>query len=162
MAWIRQAGFISDVIGCALALADIYIAQGRLRETLRIYEQALQLAAEFGTPTMRGTADMLVGMSELYREQNDLHAAIQYLQRSKEQGEHTGLPQNPYRWSAALARIREIEGDLNGALDLLNEAERLYVVTSPLMCGQLGRRRHGCGSFRAGWEKPSAGRANIA
>ena len=70
---------------------------------------------------------MLVGMSELYREQNDLHAATQCLLRSKEQGEHTGLPQNRYRWRVAMARIREAEGDLNGALDLLHEAERLYM-----------------------------------
>ncbi len=127
MALLRQAGNISDVIGCSIALADITIAQGRLREAICIYKQGLQLAAEHGMPAMRGTADMLVGMSELCREQNDLHAAIQYLQRSKDQGEHTGLPQNPYRWRAALARIREAEGDLNGALDLLDEAERLYV-----------------------------------
>ena len=127
MPWLRQAGNISDVIGCTLALADIYIAQGRLREALRSYEQALQLAADHGTPAMRGTADMLVGIGELYRERNDLQAAIQYLQRSKDQGEHTGLPQNPYRWRVALARIRQAEGDLNGALDLLNQAERLYV-----------------------------------
>jgi LuxR family maltose regulon positive regulatory protein len=127
MAWLRQAGNISDVIGCTIALADITIAQGHLHEAIRTYERALQLAAEHGTPTMRGTADMLVGMSELYREQNDLHAASQYLHRSKEQGEHTGLPQNLYRWRAALARIRLAEGDLDGALDLLIEAERLYV-----------------------------------
>ena len=124
---LQAAGNISDVIGCTIALTDIYIAQGCLHECMRTYEQALQLAAEHGTPTMRGTADMLVGMSELYREHNDLHAAIQCLQRSKEQGGHTGLPQNRYRWHAALARIREAEGDLNGALDLLDEAERLYV-----------------------------------
>jgi LuxR family maltose regulon positive regulatory protein len=37
------------------------------------------------------------------------------------------LPQNRYRWRVAMARIREAEGDLGGALDLLNEAERLYV-----------------------------------
>ncbi len=127
MAWIQRADFISDVIGCALALADITIAQGHLREAARVYARALQLAAEHGTPTMRGTADMLVGMSELYREQNDLHAAFQFLQRSKEQGEHTGLPQNRYRWRAAMARIWEAQGDLDGALDLLDEAERLYV-----------------------------------
>jgi LuxR family transcriptional regulator, maltose regulon positive regulatory protein len=127
MAWLRRAGNISDDIGCAIALADISIAQGRLRKTSRIFEQALQLAAEHGTPTMRGTADMLVGMSELSREQNDLHAALQYLQRSKEQGEHTGLPQNRYRWRAALAHVREAQGDLDGALDLLDEAEHLYV-----------------------------------
>ena len=70
---------------------------------------------------------MYVGMSELYREHNDLHAAMQHLLRSKEQGEHTGLPQNRYRWRVAMARIREAQGDLDGALDLLDEAERLYV-----------------------------------
>ena len=76
---------------------------------------------------LRGTADMYVGMSELHRERNDLHAATQHLLRSQELGEHTGLPQNPYRWRVAMARIREARGDLDGALDLLEEAERLYV-----------------------------------
>ena len=70
---------------------------------------------------------MYVGMSELYREHNDLHLATQHLLRSKELGEHTGLPQNPYRWHVAMARILEAQGDLEGALDLLHEAERLYV-----------------------------------
>ena len=127
MASLQQANFISDVIGCALALADITMAQGRLREAIRIYERALQLAAEHGKPTLRGTADMLVGMGDLCREQNDLQAAVQYLRRSKEQGEHTGLPQNPYRWRVAMARILAQQGDLDGALDLLEEAECLYV-----------------------------------
>ena len=79
------------------------------------------------TPVLRGTADMYVGMSELHRERNDLTAATQHLLSSKELGEHTGLPQNRYRWRVAMARIREAEGDLDGALDLLQEAERLYV-----------------------------------
>src|SRR5712691_9566844 len=70
---------------------------------------------------------MYVGMSELHRERDDLPAATQQLLRSQELGEHTGLPQNRYRWRVAMARIREAEGDLGGALDLLNEAERLYV-----------------------------------
>jgi LuxR family maltose regulon positive regulatory protein len=66
-------------------------------------------------------------MSELHRERDDLPAATRQLLRSQELGEHTGLPQNRYRWRVAMARIREAEGDLGGALDLLNEAERLYV-----------------------------------
>src|SRR5712691_9202389 len=69
---------------------------------------------------------MYVGMSELHRERDDLPAATQQLLRSQELGEHTGLPQNRYRWRVAMARIREAEGDLGGALDLLNDAERLY------------------------------------
>jgi LuxR family transcriptional regulator, maltose regulon positive regulatory protein len=126
MAWLQRAGNISDVLGCTLALADIRTAQGNLHEAMQTYEQGLQLAADQGTPEMRGTADMHVGMSELYREQNDLQAAMQHLVKSQEQGEHTGLPQNRYRWRAAMARIQEAEGNLNEALELLDEAERLY------------------------------------
>src|SRR5581483_2661086 len=78
-------------------------------------------------PVLRGTADMYVGLSEIARERGDLQAATQHLLRSQELGEHTGLPQNRYRSRVAMARVRESEGDLVGALDLLNEAERLYV-----------------------------------
>ena len=97
MAWrsVQKAGHISDAIGCAIALADIRIAQGRLREAMRTYERGLQLATEQGAPVLRGTADMYVGMSELHREHNDLHAATQHLLRSKELGEHTGFTAKP-------------------------------------------------------------------
>lgn len=131
MASVQLAGHISDAIGGAIALADICIVQGRLRQALRIYEQALQLATsqhpESTGLVLRGTADMYVGMSELHRERNDLKAAAQCLLRSQELGEHTGFPQNPYRWRVAMARLKEAEGDLDGALELLHEAERLYV-----------------------------------
>src|SRR6266480_649690 len=127
MASMQKAGNISDAINGAIALAAIRMAQGRLREAMRTYERGLQLATEQGEPVLRGTADMYVGMSELHREQNDLHAATQHLLRSKELGEHTGFPQNRYRWRVAMARIREAQGDLDGALDLLDEAERLYM-----------------------------------
>jgi LuxR family maltose regulon positive regulatory protein len=70
---------------------------------------------------------MYVGMSEIYRERDDLTAATRYLLRSQELGEHVGLPQNPHRWRIAMARVREAEGDLDGALDLLDEAERRYI-----------------------------------
>ena len=127
MAGLRRAGHIADTFGCAIALADIRRTQGRLGEAMRTYEQALQRASEQGGPVLRGTADMYVGMSEVHRERDDLPAATQQLLRSQDLGEHLGLPQNRYRWRVAMARIREAEGDLGGALDLLNEAERLYV-----------------------------------
>jgi len=127
MARLLRAGFVSDIFGCALVLADIRMTQGRLHEAMGTYEQALQLATQHGAPGLRGTADMHVGMSGLHRERNDIDAAIHHLQVSKGLGEHNGLPQNPYRWCVAMARIREVQGDLDGALDLLQEAGRLYV-----------------------------------
>ena len=69
---------------------------------------------------------MYVGMSQIACERNDLPAATQHLLRAQELGEHTWLPQNPYRWRVAMARVREAEGDLDGALDLLEEALGVY------------------------------------
>jgi LuxR family maltose regulon positive regulatory protein len=124
---LRRAGFVADILGCSIALADIRSTQGRLGEALRTFEQALQLAGEQGGPVLRGTADMYVGMSEIACERDDLHAARQLLLRSQELGEHTGLPQNRYRWRVAMARVAQAEGNLADALGLLDEAEQLYV-----------------------------------
>ncbi|WP_373232776.1 LuxR C-terminal-related transcriptional regulator [Cohnella sp.] len=126
IASVQQAGAISDAINGSIALAEIRIAQGRLREAMHIYKRGLQLAADHGEPDLRGTADIYVGMSELCREHDDLKAAASNLLRSKEQGEHTGFPSYRYRWRVAKARIREAEGDWNDAFDLLCEAESLY------------------------------------
>jgi LuxR family transcriptional regulator, maltose regulon positive regulatory protein len=127
MAFLERAGFISDLFGCALVLADIRITQGRLHDAMRTYERALQTADRYSTTLLRGAADMYVGMGEVCREWNDLDGAVRHLQASEALGEHMGLRQNPWRWRVAMAHMREIEGGLDGALDLLNEAERLYV-----------------------------------
>ncbi len=127
MAGLRRAGHVADTFGCAIAMSDIRRTQGRLGDAMHTYERALYLGSEQGGSAVRGTADMYVGMSELHRERNDLPAATQELLRSQELGEQIGLPQNPYRWRVAMARIREAEGDLGGALELLNEAELVYV-----------------------------------
>ncbi|HMR99090.1 MAG TPA: LuxR C-terminal-related transcriptional regulator [Anaerolineales bacterium] len=127
MSHLRKVEFISDVIGGSVTLADIRIIQGRLREAMSIFERGLQLATKKGVPALRGAADMHVGMSDIFREQNDLNIAEQNLLKSNELGELNGLPKNPYRWRVAMARIRESQGDLDEALELLNEAEPLYV-----------------------------------
>jgi len=92
MAGLRRAGHIADTFGCAIALADIRITQGRLGEAIRTYEQALQLVPEQRGPVLRGTADMHAGMSEVHYERDNLHAATRHLLTSQELGEHTGLP----------------------------------------------------------------------
>ena len=95
MARVQRAGYLSDALGCSIALADIRISQGRLREAMSTYERGLQLATEQGVPVLRGAADMHVGMSELYRERDDLDAATQHLLRSKELGEFTRVTTKP-------------------------------------------------------------------
>ncbi len=123
---LRKAGYDADALGTSIALADIRIAQGRLREAMNTYERGLQLATEGRALPLRGAADMHVGMSDIFVEQGDLDAARLHLQSSTDLGDHLGLAQNPYRWHAAVARVREGEGDLDAALELLDAADRLY------------------------------------
>jgi LuxR family maltose regulon positive regulatory protein len=127
MAHLQKVGFISDVVGGSVTLADIRITQGRLHEAMSIYERGLQLATKQGAPALRGAADMHVGMSALYFERNELNTAEQHLLKSKELGELNELLKNPYRWRVTKAQIREAQGDLEGALELLDEAESLYM-----------------------------------
>ena len=127
MASLETAGHHSHVLGCALAVAEIRVAQGRLRDAMNTHQRALQHATAPDGSVPRGAADMHVGMSQLLRERNDLGAALQHLLTSQELGEHAGLPQHRYRSRVAMAAIRETEGDLGGAVDLLDEAERVHV-----------------------------------
>jgi LuxR family maltose regulon positive regulatory protein len=126
MAGMQMAGNIPDAIGLTICLVDIRVAQGRLHEAISIYEQSLQLASEQGVPVVRGTTDLYLGLSMLLHELDDLEAATQHLLKSKELGKQAAFPFWQYRWCLALARIKETQGDLGGALDLLHEAERLY------------------------------------
>jgi len=127
IAGLGRVGFVSDVLGCSITLADIRQAQGRLDEAMSTFQRGLGLAAvPPGLPPLRGTADMHVGLANVLLERNDLPAAAEHLTRSQQLGEHNGLPQNPYRWRVTMARLRSAEGDLDAALELLNEADRVY------------------------------------
>lgn len=123
---LEKVGNLADIIGCSIARADIRIAQGRLGDAIAIYERGLELASGRGGPMLRGAADMFIGMSEMHRERGDLVRATAYLAQGRDLGDGAGLPQNPYRWRVATAGIREAQGDLDGALELLNEAERVF------------------------------------
>jgi LuxR family maltose regulon positive regulatory protein len=127
VASLRTTGDITlEMIG-AFVLANIRTAQGRLRDAARLYERALDQAARQGGPVPPTAADLYVGLSELCHEHNDLDGAAHYLRSSQELGEYGGLPENRYRWYLAMARIEEARGDLDRALDLLDEAQRRYV-----------------------------------
>ena len=123
---LTRAGHIADVLGCTIALTDIELTQGRLDQAQQSCEHALDLAAH-QSPQPRGVADMYVVLSRVALERGDLAGAADYLRRADELGDAGGLPQNPYRWRVAMALLREAEGEVAAAVDLLEEAERVYV-----------------------------------
>ena len=123
----RMAGQIQFAISGTYGLADMRIAQGRLREAIKIYEQALPLALAQGKPAIRGLTDIYWGLAMLAYEQSDMETYHKHLLKSEDLGEQAALPDWPYRRALALACIQEAEGSFDEAFDLLNEAEQLYV-----------------------------------
>ena len=127
---LTRAGHIADVLGCSIALAAMARRRGWLSDAERTGGQAFWRAAAgapAGSSVLRGTADMLVVLSRVAWHRNDLAAAAEHLRRSDELGEGAALAQNPYRWRVGMARLRAAEGDLSTAVELLDEAERVYV-----------------------------------
>ena len=123
---LQMAGNILFALSTTFVLADIRIAQGRLHKAINTYKQALQLAAAQGEAVLQGTADLYLGLSELYHEQGEQESARQHLAKSEALGERVALPSWPYRLCLVQARIKQTQGDLDGVLDLLDEADRLH------------------------------------
>ncbi len=122
-----QVGDVADALGITFILADIWLAQGHLRKAVSAYRQALQLAENRGATLVLGTSDLHRGLSELLCEQGDPGTAAQHLLTAQKLGEQAALTGWPHRLCVAQARMQEAQGDLAGALALLDEAERLYV-----------------------------------
>jgi LuxR family maltose regulon positive regulatory protein len=124
---MRQIGNDVFVIATAFAVADIQIAQGRLREARRTYEESLRLAAETGPEAQAITAHHHLGMALLHYETDNAEGFARHWQKAEELGRRTTLVDWPHRWHVAQARVKQDEGDYDAALDLLDEAQRLYV-----------------------------------
>ena len=125
----QKVGNLHFALSGTYGLGDIRTVQGRLHDAVKIYTQMLQLALAqqpAGTPLLPGTAELYMGLGELAREQGDLNAAQQHLLKSGELGEGAGLPNWHYRFYRILARFKLSQGDLTGALDQLDLAERHF------------------------------------
>ncbi len=129
MSSFEQVGSAIFALSGTYGMADIRVTQGRLREAIKIYERARLFAASLGEPAAPGSADIHLGLSKIYREQGLLDAAQEEMQKNETLGEKAGLGDWPHRLRRAQAQVKVDEGDLDGALTLLDEAARLYYPT---------------------------------
>ncbi len=123
---MQKADSIPYTISFTSYLAEIMIAQGCLHEAASTYKRALQLATEKGKPGFQETVVLHLGLSEILIEQGDLEAARHHLLKSRKLGEHPAFPPWHRHWFPAQARMMEVQGNLDGAIKMLKEAERQY------------------------------------
>lgn len=122
-----RAGNIVFAIAASFGKADILISQGRLRDAMQVYQTTLHWAAIHNAE--QHTAHHHLGLGLLHHEMGDDQRATQYLQKAFELGQSTTIVDWAYRKSLAQAQLKEFEGDYDAALNLLDEAARVYVRT---------------------------------
>lgn len=122
----QLAGNLLFAISGTYGMADLRMAQGRLREAFRVYEKALKLVQEQSGTLLLGTSDIYSGLAVIHLEFGEKETSMSYLQQSEELGTAHALPDWPFRLHLLKASIQESQGNWDETLDLLEEAERLY------------------------------------
>jgi LuxR family maltose regulon positive regulatory protein len=137
---MRRIGHLADILGVTMQMADIRVAQGRLREAQRLYEHGAELVTTRAAGPLRGIADMHVGLAEIMRERDERDAAADQLRLAQEL-ELFATPQYAYRSRAVRAGLLLAGGDTAGCLALLEEAERVYDTDFSPAVRPVGARR---------------------
>ncbi|MGH1365228.1 MAG: LuxR C-terminal-related transcriptional regulator [Calditrichia bacterium] len=126
MEFLKKSDNALLAISGTFILAEIILAQGRLRDAITTYQQSLLLAEKQGETAFPGTVELHVGLSELYEERGESEVAAEHLAKSKELGTGAMIPGNESRLFAAFSRLKAADGFLDEAMKLLNDAEQAY------------------------------------
>jgi LuxR family maltose regulon positive regulatory protein len=124
---MQKMGNLVFVVASAFGVADLQVALGRLRDAENTLQEAIRLAATQGREAESVTAHHHLELTLLAHERGDDAAATQCLHKAAELGQYTTLVDWPYRWHVAQAQLKASSGELDRALELLDEAQRVYV-----------------------------------
>jgi LuxR family maltose regulon positive regulatory protein len=121
----QAAGNFYLALGALSGLADLWFDQGRLRQAFESYSELLRLATRPDGKRLPAAGMALFGLSLICYEWNDLEAAQQHTCQSIElcqQWGHIGILMAS---QVMLFRVRQALGEMDGAREALDEAERL-------------------------------------
>jgi LuxR family transcriptional regulator, maltose regulon positive regulatory protein len=129
-AWIedmQRLGNLMFAIASAFAVADMQVILGHLGDAEKTLRQAIQQAAALGREAESVTTHHHLGLALLAHERGDDKATAEHLQIAAELGKSSTLVDWSYRWNMAQARLKESAGEWDVALELFDQASRVYV-----------------------------------
>jgi len=124
-------------------LAMVRKARGQLRQTAALCREALQLATDRGDQSLGYIGRVEATLANVLYEQNDLAAAQRYAIDSIEKTYEWENPNHFVFSYDVLARVLQAQGDFQGALDALQEADQVRGKFSvmPMLIGMLEKSK---------------------
>lgn len=123
---MRRSQNKSAAISTLFIMADMCMAQLKLRQAEKICRQVMALVADADGRNPQGSANIHVILSEIHYQRGNLAQAHAALQTSRALGEQAGLEVMRHRWYGAMAHLNLAEGDAENAFSNLQEAEAVY------------------------------------
>ncbi len=129
-----------NVMFAVLALRRVgrlRMAQGRLHEAKAMFDRALEMAVDRRGRRLPIAGLVLIGLGYLAREWNDLETAARYLTDGIELTRGTSAAMT-IGAHLALARVKQTQGDIAGAWEVMRKAEQLAAQTEATGLDDLG------------------------
>ncbi len=131
--WSRSGVNAAGVAGMTHWMIGALWALGRLREADEVCRDGLMFLEEQGLACLPAAGILHIRMSELLLERNHLDEAEEHLSRGIELGQRSGRFDAVQNAAPALARLKRVRGDTEGALAAVKEAvSALGEAPSPL------------------------------
>jgi len=125
IAYLETTSHISDATEMVFIIGDIRITLGQLHAAHQAYENAFRFLARHGRTAVIGLEDLHRGIADVYLVWHQLTLAEENILAAQEIGEQGVTRPN---WLSRLyttqAQLKIAQGDLETAIELLNEAER--------------------------------------
>ena len=122
----RQAGNVMIAVGALCNMAGLWMLQGQLKRAWSANLEGLNLATDKRGRRLPVAGKALLGLGEIAREWNQLESSEGYLKEGIELFRLFGELGSVLSY-VTLARIKEVQGDLDGAQDIVDLARQLAV-----------------------------------
>lgn len=117
------------VVGFTTGIAEALFAQGKLGEAKKYYEGALQVIREKKLESLNVTSHIHLSLGLILHEQNKLKERDKELQVSLELSKTLAFPTWTHLWEKGQALIEEGKGNLQGAVQHLEEAAKSFLAS---------------------------------